>query len=93
MLVEGTNRLGLAVIDVAGVVLSVAMLGGKVFGRATAFAGIAGNGLMIVFESVMAFVPNGRGMGMRIVMVAGICLMAWYLMAGGRLLRIGVGRA
>jgi len=92
MLVEGSNRLGLALIDAAGVVFSAVMLSGRVFGRATAFAGIVGNGLMIVFESVMAFVANGRGIGMRIVMLAGICLMAWYLLAGARLLRMGAGQ-
>lgn len=89
MLVEGSNRLGLFLIDLAGVVISAVMLRGKVFGKAAAYAGILGNGLMIVFETVQAFAPALRSAWLAIAICAGISMMVWWVLVGGRLLRLG----
>jgi len=91
MLTEGSNRLGLFLIGAAGLVLSVVMLRGKVFGRATGYAGVAGNGLMLVLEIILAFPPAWRDAWMSVAMCAGVAIMVWYVLVGGRLLRMGAG--
>jgi len=88
MLVEGSNRFGLFLIDLAGVVISAVMLRGKVFGNAAAYAGILGNGLMMVFEAVQAFVPAWRSSGLIVAICAGISIMVWWVLVGRRLLRL-----
>lgn len=89
MLVEGLNRLGLFLIDSAGLVLSAVMLRDKVFGRAAGYTGVVGNGLMSVFEIILAFVPSWFNVGLIIAMTGGVSLMAWYLLIGRGLLRLG----
>jgi hypothetical protein len=91
MLVEGLNRVGIFLIDAAGLVLSAVMLRGKVFGKATAIAGVVGNGLMIVLEVILAFAPGWNGW-MIVAICGGVSIMAWYLLVGGRLLRMGAAR-
>jgi hypothetical protein len=89
MLVEGLNRAGIFLIDVAGLAMSWVMLAGKVFGKAAGFAGVAGNSLMIVLETILAFLPAWRGVWMPVAMCAGVSIVAWYLLVGGRLWRLG----
>ena len=50
MLVEGLNRVGIFLIDLAGLVFSAVMLRGKVLGRAAAYTGIAGNALTVPLD-------------------------------------------
>jgi len=90
MLVEGLSRAGIFLIDSAGVVLSAVMLRGKVFGRAAAYSGIAGNCLMIIFEILLAFAPGWFIARMYIAMCAGVFIMAWYLLVGWRLIQLGM---
>ncbi len=60
MLVEGESRAGIVLVDFAGLLVSAVMLGGKVFSKATAYAGILGNGLMIGVEVIVAFAHRVR---------------------------------
>jgi hypothetical protein len=89
MLVEGLNRVGLFLIDAAGLVISAVMLRSKVFGKAAATAGILGNGLMIVFEIILAFAPAWFNVGLVIAICGGVSIMAWWVLVGRRLLRMG----
>jgi hypothetical protein len=91
MLVEGLNRVGIFLIDLAGLVLSAVMMRSKVFGKATAYAGIAGNGLMIILEIILAFAPGWNGW-MIVAMCGGVSIMAWYLLVGWLLLRHGTNQ-
>jgi len=88
MLTEGLSRVGIFLIDSAGLVISAVMLRGKVFGKTAAIAGILGNGLMIVFEIVHAFVPAWLGAGLGIAICGGISIMVWYVLVGRRLLQL-----
>ncbi len=89
MLVEGKSRVGIVLIDAAGLVLSAVMLRGKVFGKAAGYAGVVGNSLMIVFEISVALVPAWLNVGLFIAMAGGVGIMAWYLLVGRRLLQLG----
>src|SRR5271157_2905385 len=91
MLVEGSNRVGIFLIDLAGLVLSAVMLRGKVFSKAAGYAGVVGNGLMIVFEIILAFVPAWFNVGLVIAICGGVSIMAWWVLVGRRLLRMGAG--
>lgn len=89
MLAEGQTRAGILLIEFASLVISVVMLRGKVFSKATAYAGILGNALLIVVEIILAFVPTLLGVGMVIAVGGGLSIMAWYLLVGRRLLQLG----
>jgi hypothetical protein len=65
------------------------MLRGKVFSKATAYAGILGNVLLIVFEIILAFVPTLLDVGLVIAGGGGLAIMIWYLLVGRRLLQLG----
>ena len=54
MLAEGQSRAGILVIEFGCLVISAVMLSGKVFSKATAYAGILGNLLLIAFEIILA---------------------------------------
>lgn len=85
MLAEGQSRSGLSLIEFACGLMSALMLGGKVFTRATAFAGILGNLLMMVLE--FAFMPP-QGVGLIIAAAGGLSMMSWYFLVGRRLLQL-----
>jgi hypothetical protein len=89
MLVEGLNRIGIVLIDAAGLVLSAVMLRSKAFGKATATAGVVGNSLMIVLEVILAFAPGWSTVWPIVAMGGGVSIMAWYLLVGRQLLQFG----
>jgi hypothetical protein len=89
MLAEGQTRAGIPLIEFASLVISVVMLRGKVFSKATAYAGILGNVLLIVFEIILAFVPTVLDVGLVIAGGGGLAMMTWYLLVGRRLLQLG----
>ena len=92
MLAEGQSRAGILLIEFGCLVFSVfsaVMLRGKVFSKASAYAGILGNVLLIAFEIILAFVPKVLDVGMVIAGAGGLSIMIWYLVVGRRLLQLG----
>ena len=89
MLAEGRTRAGIPLIEFASLLISVVMLRGKVFSKATAYAGILGNALLIVVEIILASARTLPGTGMVIAAGGGLAIMAWYLLVGRRLLQLG----
>jgi hypothetical protein len=88
MLAEGQTRAGIPLIEFAGLVISIVMLRGKVFSKATAYAGILGNALLMVFEAILAFLPAFLNVGLIIAGGGGLAIMIWYLLVGRRLLQL-----
>ena len=89
ILAEGQSRLGIVLIDSAGLLMSAVMLRGKAFSRATAYAGILGNCLMIVVEVVVALAHTVRGAGLVIAICGGLSIVSWYFLVGRSLLQLG----
>ena len=89
MLAEGQTRAGIPLIEFASLLISVVMLRGKVFSKATAYAGILGNALLMVFEAILAFLPAFLNVGLVIAGGGGLAIMIWYLLVGRRLLQLG----
>ena len=92
MLAEGQSRAGIPLVEFACLVMSVVMLRGKIFSKATAYAGILGNVLLIVVEVILTLKPMLPNWGMAIAMGAGLSMMTWYLLVGRRLLQLGCGK-
>jgi hypothetical protein len=88
LLAEGQTRAGIPLIEFASLVISVVMLRGKVFSKATAYAGILGNALLMIFEAILAFVPAFLNVGLVTAGGGGLAIMIWYLLVGRRLLQL-----
>ena len=79
--------MGFFLSEVAGIAISSVMLRSKVFSKATAYAGILGFGLLLVFEVCSSFAP-GLDMAMIFAMGGGLLVMAWYILIACRLLQL-----
>ena len=83
--------LGFFLSEVAGIIISVVMLRGKVFGLVTAYVGMLGFVLLLIFEVCSSFVPALSGVAMFIAMGGGVLSMAWYVLVARRLFQLGAG--
>lgn len=74
--------------EIAGILMSLVMLQGKVFSRATAWAGIGGFGLLLVFEIFSSFMPSTHGSILVLAMGGGLLSTAWYILTARRLFQL-----
>ena len=81
--------LGFFLSEIAGFTISVVMLKGKIFSRATAYAGIVGFSCLMVFELLSSFVPSLADAAMILAMIGGLSSMAWYILLARRLFQLG----
>jgi hypothetical protein len=72
----------------AGLIMSVAMLRGGVFGRLTSWLGIAGGVLMVLYLVLVTFVPAVKTMATAFAMPGGILLLAWMIMFTVKLFKL-----
>lgn len=80
--------IGSVLINVAGIIMSVVMLQGKVFNRTTSYLGIAGSALMVVYFVLVTFVPSAKNMATVIAMPGGLMAMAWMILFAVRLFKL-----
>lgn len=73
----------------SALVFSLMMLQGKVFSKASAYIGILGNVLMLIYVLLVTFAPTVKNMAMAIAMPGGLLLLAWMVMLTLRLFRLG----
>jgi hypothetical protein len=92
MLAEGHNRAGLLLIEFACLVVSIVMLRGNTFSKATAYAGILGNALLIVVEIILTSTSRLPDAGMILAGAGGFSIMTWYLLVGRSLLQLAYGK-
>jgi hypothetical protein len=81
--------LGFALIEAAGIIMSIVMLQSKIFSQISAYAGILGFGSLLVFEFLTSFVSGVSQTAMIFAMFGGLLSMAWYILIAGRLLKLG----
>ena len=81
--------LGFLLSEVAGLAISFVMLRSGTFSRMTAYAGILGFALMLLFEVFSSFVSGLSGAAMLLAMGGGVLMMAWYVLTARRLLQLG----
>ena len=89
MLAEGQSRAGVPLVEFACLVISVVMLRGKGFSKATAHAGILGTVLLMVVEIILTRVRTLPDWAKGISGVAGLSMITWYFLVGRRLLQLG----
>ena len=77
--------------EVAGILMAIVMLRGKVFSQATAYAGIVGFGLLFFFEILSSFVPSLHNVILILAMGGGLSSMVWYILIARRLFQLGLG--
>jgi len=84
--------LGFLLSEVAGLAISFVMLRSGTFSRVTAYAGILGFSLMLLFEVSSSFVTGLSGAAMLLAMGGGLLMMAWYVLVARRFLQLGNGQ-
>ncbi len=81
--------LGFLLSEVAGLAISFVMLRSGTFSRITAYAGILGFALMLLFEVFSSFLTGLSSAAMLLAMAGGVLMMAWYVLIARRLLQLG----
>ena len=81
--------LGFALAEVAGFLISIVMLRGRIFSVAAATTGLLGFGILFVFEFIASFVSGLGAVTMSLAMLGGLLSMAWYILAAFRLFQLG----
>jgi hypothetical protein len=68
--------------------MSWAMFPEKIFSKATAVLGIAGNLLLLVYFVLVTFVPGAGKSAVALAMPGGLLAMAWMVLFALRLFRL-----
>lgn len=94
MLARGTHGslavfIGFLLPNIAGLIMSLAMLTGKVFSKATSYLGIAGSALLLLYIILVTFAPDTKDMATAFAMPGGLLSMAWMVMFTIRLFQLG----
>ncbi len=74
--------------ETGGILMGVVALQGKIFGRATALAGILGYGFLLIFEICASFIPSMHEMSLIFAMIGGFSNIAWYILAARRFFQL-----
>ncbi|HEX3032964.1 MAG TPA: hypothetical protein VHS59_12145 [Bacillota bacterium] len=69
-------------------VMSWAMLKGCVFSRLTAYLGLAGGSLLLIYVCLVTFVPSVRSAAMLVAAPGGLLALAWMILFMLRLFSI-----
>jgi hypothetical protein len=77
---------GFVLSSLSSLLFSLLMLGGGIFGKPLAILGLAGSSTMILYLTVVAFMPGLEHVAMFIVMFGGLATMAWMISASIRLI-------
>ncbi len=75
--------------EIAGILMAVVMLRGKLFNRAAAFAGMIGYGFLLVYEVFSSFAPSTHNSILILAMIGGLANLAWYILVAIRLFQLG----
>jgi hypothetical protein len=75
--------------EIAGILMALVILRGKLFNPAAAIAGIVGYGFLLVFELLSSFVPSSQNVILIPAMIGGLSNIAWYILAAFGLFRLG----
>ncbi len=71
---------GFFLLSVGTIIMSAAMLDGKVFSRATAITGLLGSILLLIYLILVTFVPHFKSMAMLVAAPGGLLALAWMIM-------------
>jgi len=80
--------LGFFLLELAGILMSIVMLRRGVFGNVSAYAGICGFSILLVFEFFSSFVSGLNTVTMLLAMFGGLLSMVWYILIARKFFRI-----
>jgi hypothetical protein len=81
--------LGFFLSEVAGTMMSIVMLRSGIFSKVSAYAGILGFGVLLVFEIFSSFISGLNVVAMMLAIVGGLLSMVWYILIARRLFQLG----
>jgi hypothetical protein len=84
---------GFFLTELAGVLISVVMLRSMIFSRSSAYAGLLGFGLLLIFEIIASFSSGLSPVSLSLAMVGGLFSMAWYVLIARRLFQLARGQS
>jgi hypothetical protein len=70
--------IGFCLSEIAGILISFVMLRAGIFSKLTAYAGILGFGMLLVYEICQTFVPGSSSFVLIFAMIGGILNLVWY---------------
>jgi hypothetical protein len=85
--------MGFLFAEVAGIVMGIAMLRSRIFSRLTAWTGMLGSGLLLIFTTWTTFVAARFEAAMLVAMGGGLLSMAWLVLVARRLVQLGRARS
>jgi hypothetical protein len=74
--------------EMATIMMAWAMLQGRIFSKATGFAGLLGGISLLVFTIWATYIPAGFGASMLLAMVGGISSIVWYILTSRKLFQL-----
>lgn len=80
---------GFLLVEIAGAAISLVMLRGGIFSKATAYTGILGGAFMSIFTIWSTFIPVLFEVAMILAILGGLCYIAWYLLTARKLFQLG----
>ena len=80
--------LGFFLLELAGILMSLVMLHGGILSKVSAYAGICGFSILLVFEFFSSFVSGLTTVTMILAMLGGLFSMVWYILIAGKFFRI-----
>jgi hypothetical protein len=80
------SAMGGVLLQLAGVLISAAMLQGKVFSKLTGYLGLVTHGLDLAHIVIGLFIPTG---GVVLMVLAGPLYLVWFPLVARRLYRLG----
>lgn len=82
------SLVGFLLPSLAQIVMSFVMLRGGIFGRATAYTGIFGFALLLIFTVWTTLVPGALDVALLIALPAGLLVMAWNVLVARSLFQL-----
>ncbi len=80
--------LGFFFMETGAILMSVVMLTGKIFSKPAAYFGIAGCGLLLLFDACASFLLSLSNAALIIAMLGGVSTMVWYILIARRLFQL-----
>ncbi|MCJ7624461.1 MAG: hypothetical protein MUO76_13230 [Anaerolineaceae bacterium] len=80
--------LGFFLLEIAEIMISVVMLKAKIFSKISAYLGILGFGMLLVFEFLTSFISGLNDVTTIFGMLSGFLSMAWYILIARRFFQL-----
>ena len=80
--------LGFCLGEIAGILISVVMLQGGIFGKLNAWVGILGFGMLLLYEICQSFIPGAASFALIFAMIGGILNLVWYGLIAQRFFKL-----